>query len=385
MTSQKNHRFATRTIHGGQSPDPSTGAVMPPIYTSTIYEYEGFGAAREHVYARSSNPTRDALERCVAELEGGSRALAYASGQAATSGVLDLLDAGSHVLAPMDYYGGSRRLMHEVRRRTAGLDVTFVDITNVGAVEAALRPGTRLIWLESPTNPLLKIADLAAIAAVAKRRGVLTCVDNTFATPCLQRPLELGCDIVMHSATKYFGGHSDVLGGLNVVRDPELGKRLVSLRSASGGVMGPFDAYLVVRGIKTLALRMTAHCANALALAQALEGHPEVEQVIYPGLANHPQHEVAKRQMQGGFGGIVCIRIRGGREAAGRFLERLQVFTMAESLGGVESLAGHVATMSHSSVPVADRGAMGITDDLVRLSVGIEDARDLIADVEQAL
>jgi cystathionine gamma-lyase len=376
--------FATRCIHAGDTADPVTGAVMPAIYTSTTFEYEAFGQAKSHIYARTSNPTRDALERCVADLEGGIRCLAYASGQAATAGVLDLLDAGSHVIAPVDFYGGTRRLFNEVRRRVAGLDFSFVDMTDVANVASAIRPETRLIWLETPTNPLLRLVDLAAMAALGRQRGILTAVDNTFATPYIQRPLTLGCDLVMHSATKYFGGHSDVLGGLVVARDFELGKRLLSLRSASGGVMGPFDAYLVLRGIKTLAVRMERHCANAQAVAEYLAAHPRIEQVFYPGLPTHPQHALARQQMTA-FGGVVSCLLRGSREEAGAVLNRLQVFTLAESLGGVESLAGHPGTMSHSSVPPADRLAMGIPDNLLRLSIGIEDAGDLIADLRQAL
>jgi cystathionine gamma-lyase len=376
--------FATQCIHAGETADPVTGAVMPAIYTSTTFEYEAFGQAKPHIYSRTSNPTRDALERCVAELEGGARALAYASGQAATAGVLDLLDAGSHVIAPVDFYGGTRRLFHEVRRRVAGLEFTFVDMADVANVAAAIRPDTRLIWVETPTNPLLRLVDLAAVAALGRDHGILVAVDNTFATPALQRPFEYGCDIVMHSATKYLGGHSDVLGGLVVARDFELGKRLVSLRSASGGVMGPFDAYLVLRGTKTLALRMERHCANARAVAEYLATHPAIEQVFYPGLPRHPQYALARRQMAA-FGGMVSFIVRDGRDDAARVLNRLKVFTLAESLGGVESLAGHPATMSHSTVPPADRLAMGIPENMIRLSIGIEDERDLIADLAQAL
>ncbi|MSR08397.1 MAG: PLP-dependent transferase [Gammaproteobacteria bacterium] len=383
--SAKTSQFATRVIHAGQTTDAATGAVMPPIVTSTTFEWEALGQPREHIYTRSSNPTRDALERCVAELESGVRGLAYASGQAATAGVLDLLDAGSHVIAPLDFYGGTRRLFDQVRRRTSALDFSWVDMTDPAAVAAAVRPATKLIWIETPTNPLLKVTDLAAIVAIARQHKVLTCADNTFATPCYQRPLELGVDIVMHSATKYFGGHSDVLGGINVVADAELGKQLHMVRSASGGVLGPFDAYLVLRGIKTLALRMERHCANALAVAQYLEKHPRVARVYYPGLPAHPQHALAKRQMAGGFGGIVCFEIQGDAGAIGGFMNRLQVFTVAESLGAVESLVGQPATMSHSSVPADERRKMGIADNLVRLSVGIEGLDDLLADLDQAL
>ncbi|MEO7386695.1 MAG: PLP-dependent aspartate aminotransferase family protein [Gammaproteobacteria bacterium] len=383
--SAKSDQFETRVIHAGQTTDAATGAVMPPIVTSTTFEWEAFGQPREHVYTRSSNPTRDALERCVAELESGVRGLAYASGQAATAGILDLLDAGSHVIAPLDFYGGTRRLFDQVRRRIGALEFTYVDMTDPGRVAAAIRSTTKLIWIETPTNPLLNVTDIASIVAIARQHKVLTCVDNTFATPCFQRPLELGVDIVMHSATKYFGGHSDVLGGVNVVADAELGKQLHLLRSASGGVLGPFDSYLVLRGIKTLALRMERHASNALAIAQHLAKHGNVVRVYYAGLPDHPQHELAKRQMGGNFGGIVCFEIKGDANAVGAFLNRLQVFTVAESLGAVESLAGQPATMSHSSVPAAERRNMGIADNLVRLSVGIEGLGDLLVDLDQAL
>ncbi len=377
-------QFATKVIHAGQTTDAATGAVMPPIVLSTTFEWEALGQPREHIYTRSSNPTRDALERCVAELESGVRGLAYASGQAATAGILDLLDAGSHVIAPFDFYGGTRRLFDQVRRRTSALELSWVDMTDPSAVTAAIRPTTKLIWIETPTNPLLKITDIAAIVGIARQHKLLTCVDNTFATPCYQRPLELGADIVMHSATKYLGGHSDVLGGVNVVADAELGKQLHQLRSASGGVLGPFDAYLVLRGIKTLALRMERHCSNALAVAQHLEKHLRVARVYYPGLPAHPQHALAKRQMGGSFGGVVCFEIKGDAGSIGGFLNKLQVFTVAESLGAVESLAGQPATMSHSSVPPDERKKMGIADNLVRLSVGIEGIQDLLADLDQA-
>jgi len=381
---RKSSQFETRVIHAGETTDSATGAVMPPIVTSTTFEWEALGRPREHIYTRSSNPTRDALERCVAELESGVRGLAYASGQAATAGILDLLDAGSHVIAPLDFYGGTRRLFDQVRRRTSGLQFTFIDMTDASAVAAAIRPTTKLIWIETPTNPLLKITDIAAVVAIARKHKVLTCVDNTFATPCYQRPLELGVDIVMHSATKYLGGHSDVLGGINVVGDAELGKQLHLMRSASGGVLGPFDSYLVLRGIKTLALRMERQCANALAVAQHLEKHPRVARVYYPGLPAHPQHGLAKKQMPG-FGAVVCFEIKGDASAVGGFLNRLQVFTVAESLGAVESLAGQPATMSHSSVPAEERRKMGIGESLIRLSVGIEGVQDLVADLDQAL
>ncbi len=381
---KKSSQFETRVIHAGETTDAATGAVMPPIVTSTTFEWEAFGQPREHVYTRASNPTRNALERCVADLESGVRGLAYASGQAATAGVLDLLDAGSHVIAPLDFYGGTRRLFDQVRRRVSGLELTYVDMTDASAVAAAVRPTTKLIWIETPTNPLLNITDIAAIVGIARQHKILTCADNTFATPCYQRPLELGVDIVMHSATKYLGGHSDVLGGVNVVADAELGKQMHLMRSASGGVLGPFDSYLVLRGIKTLALRMERHCANSLAVAQFLEKHARVSRVYYPGLPAHPQHELAKKQMTG-FGGVVCFEIKGDGSTVGGFMNRLQVFTVAESLGAVESLAGQPATMSHSSVPADELRKMGINENLVRLSVGIEGVQDLIADLDQAL
>ncbi len=375
---------ATRCIHAGDTADPATGAVMPPIHTSVTFAQEELGRTRGYAYTRAGNPTRDAVERCLAELEGGARALAFASGMAATATALELLDAGAHVIAPFDGYGGTFRILSEVRPRSAGLKVTFVDCSDVAAIEGAIRPGTKLLWLETPTNPLLRIQDLRAAAALAKRHGILTVVDNTFATPLYQRPLELGCDLVMHSATKYLGGHSDVLGGFLVAGNEELGRRLHSLRNVAGGVAGPFDSYLILRGIKTLALRMERHSANAQAVAEFLQAHPRVRRVHYPGLASHPGHALAKRQMDG-FGGMLSFEIDGGVEAARIFLEKLEVFTLAESLGGVESLAGYPAIMSHNAMPAEQRRVAGIGDDLIRLSVGIEDAGDLVADLEAAL
>lgn len=374
-------RAATRCIHAGDTVDPATGAVMPPIYTSTTYRQAEFGAPMPHAYSRASNPTRDALERCVAELEGGARGLAYASGMAATAAVLDLLDAGAHVVAPADIYGGSLRLFNDVRTRTAGLRFSYCDFTDTAAIEAAIEPATRLLWVESPTNPLLNILDLRAIARIGKAHQLLVCVDNTFATPILQRPLELGCDIAMHSTTKYLGGHSDVIGGINVVADPALGQRMASLRSAVGSIPGPMDAYLVLRGIKTLALRMERHCQNAQALAEWLIDQPRVRRLFYPGLRGHPGHALASQQMQG-FGGMLAFELDGNVAA---FMNALRVFTVAESLGGVESLAGHPATMSHSSLSADHRAALGIDEQLIRLSAGIEDIADLIADLERAL
>lgn len=377
-------KSATRCIHAGDTVDPATGAVMPPIHTSVTFAQEELGATRGYVYTRAGNPTRDALERCLADLEGGARALAFASGMAATATALELLDAGSHIIAPHDGYGGTFRILSEVRSRSAALQVSFVDCCDPGAIDKAIRPETKMLWLETPTNPLLRIQDLAGAAALARRRGIMTVVDNTFATPLLQRPLELGCDIVMHSATKYLGGHSDVLGGFLVAGSAELGKRLHLLRSMAGGVAGPFDSYLILRGIKTLALRMERHCANALAVAEFLERHRKVTRVFYPGLPTNPQYALARRQMSG-FGGMLSFEIEGGAAAARAFLNKLEIFTLAESLGGVESLAGYPATMSHSAMPAEQRRAAGISDSLVRLSIGVEDAGDLIADVEQAL
>jgi len=376
--------IATLCIHAGDTQDPATGAVMPPIHTSVTFARPDPDSQQPYIYSRAGNPTRDALERCLAELEGGTRALAFASGMAATATVLELLDAGAHLIAPFDGYGGTFRIMSEVRPRSAGLQVSFVDCCDLGAIERAIRPETRMLWLETPTNPLLRIQDLSGAVAIARRHGILTVADNTFATPMLQRPLEHGCDIVMHSATKYLGGHSDVLGGFLVTASAELGARLHALRSVAGGVAGPFDSYLILRGIKTLALRMERHVSNAAAVADCLAAHPRVKQVHFPGLPQHPQHELAQRQMRG-CGGMVSFEIAGGAAAARAFLGRLEIFTLAESLGGVESLAGYPYTMSHSAMPASQRRAAGIGEDLLRLSIGIEDAADLVADVEQAL
>ena len=374
----------TRCVHAGDTQDPATGGVMPAIHTSVTFAQQAVGQHRGYIYTRASNPTRDPLERCLAELEGGARALAFASGMAATATALELLDAGAHLIAPSDGYGGTFRLLSEVRPRSAGLQVSFIDCADTAAVAAAIRPETRMLWLETPTNPLLRLHDLRALSALAAQHGILTVVDNTFATPLFQRPLELGCDLVMHSATKYLGGHSDVLGGFLVARTPELGQRLQALRSMAGGVASPFDSYLLLRGIKTLALRMQRHAVNAQAIAEFLAGHPRVRRVHYPGLPSHPQHALARQQMQG-FGGMVSFEIVGGADVAKAFLGRLQLFTLAESLGGVESLAGYPATMSHSAMPAEQRRAAGISDDLVRLSAGIESADDLVADLRQAL
>jgi len=377
--------LATLAIHGGQAPDPSTGAVMPPIYATSTYAQSSPGEHQGFEYSRTHNPTRFAYERCVAALEGGSRGYAFASGMAATSTVMELLDSGDHVVAMDDLYGGSYRLFERVRRRSAGLDFSFVDLTDPSAFEAAIRPKTKMVWIETPTNPMLKIVDIAAIAAIARKHGLLVVVDNTFASPMLQRPLELGADLVVHSATKYLNGHSDMVGGMAVVGDnADLAERMAFLQNSIGGVQGPFDSFLALRGLKTLPLRMRAHCENAMALAQWLDSHSAVEKVIYPGLASHPQHELAKRQMAG-FGGIVSIVLKGGFEAAKRLCERTELFTLAESLGGVESLVNHPAVMTHASIPVERRAVLGISEGLVRLSVGVEDLGDLRVDLQHAL
>ncbi|MFP3942514.1 MAG: cystathionine gamma-synthase [Alphaproteobacteria bacterium] len=382
---RRNRRaFATRTIHAGQEPDPATGAVMPPIYATSTYAQESPGVHKGFEYSRTHNPTRFAYERCIADLENGTRGFAFASGMAATGTVLDLLPAGSHVVAMDDLYGGTYRLFERVRRISAGLDFSFVDMSDTEAVTAALRDDTALIWVETPTNPLLKLVDLEAVARIGRERNVLTACDNTFASPYSQRPLDHGFDLVMHSATKFLNGHSDVVGGVLVSRDEELGERLAFLQNSVGAVQGPFDSFLALRGLKTLALRMERHCENGLAVARWLEAHPAVEKVYYPGLESHPQHALAERQMTG-FGGMVTAVLSGGLDAARAMLERVELFTLAESLGGVESLIEHPAIMTHASIPPDRRRNLGIDDGLIRLSVGIEDADDLIADLDTAL
>ena len=382
----RDQHFATRVIHGGQQPDPLTGAVMPPIYATSTYVQSSPGVHKGYEYSRTANPTRDALQSALANLEGGAAGFAFASGMAATSTVLELLDSGSHIVAMHDLYGGSYRILENVRKRSAGHDVSFVDLTQPSELEAAIRPNTRLVWVETPTNPLLKLVDLSAIAQIAKRLGLLSVCDNTFATPYIQRPLEHGFDIVVHSTTKYLNGHSDAVGGGAVVRaDESLRERLGYLQNAIGGVSGPFDSFLTLRGIKTLALRMERHCSSAQAIAEFLEGHAKVEKVYYPGLASHPQHALAKRQMKGGYGGIVTAVLRASLDDTRRVLERCELFSLAESLGGVESLIEHPGLMTHASLPAAMRASLGISDGLIRLSVGIEDVNDLIADLRQAL
>jgi cystathionine gamma-lyase len=379
------HSFATRTIHAGQSPDPATGAVMQPIYATSTYVHESPGVHKGYDYSRSQNPTRFAFERCLADLEEGQAGFAFASGLAAEAAVLELLDHGSHILVCDDLYGGTYRLFEQVRRRSANLDVTYLDPTDLSAFEAAIRPNTRMIWVESPSNPLLKLIDLADVVELAKRRGLLSVIDNTFATPYCQRPLSVGFDIVVHSTTKYVNGHSDIIGGAIVTGDnAELTERVRFVQNAVGAIAGPFDSFLALRGLKTLALRMERHCSNALQVAEWLERQPGLTRVIYPGLKTHPQHALAQRQMNG-YGGMISALLAGGLARSRRFLERCRLFMLAESLGGVESLIESPALMTHASMPPEKRAAVGIDDGLVRISVGIEDVRDLIVDLEQAL
>jgi len=384
--------FATRVIHAGQSPDPTTGAIMPPIYATSTYVQASPGVHKGYDYGRSHNPTRFAFERCVADLEGGAQGFAFASGLAAISTVLELVDAGSHVVSGDDIYGGSFRLFDKVRRRSAGLRFTYADLTDPDALLAALQPDTRIVWIETPTNPLLRLADLRAVAEICQARNIISVADNTFASPYVQRPLELGFDVVVHSVTKYLNGHSDVIGGMAVVAKPrgngsrldDLRERLGFLQNSVGAIASPFDSFLALRGVKTLALRMERHCASALALAQWLEEQPQVERVHYPGLESHPQHALAQRQMNG-FGGMISLDLRTNLAGTRRFLEAVRIFALAESLGGVESLIEHPAIMTHATIPEATRKKLGIGDALVRLSVGVEDLNDLRADLKQAL
>ncbi|SEM34416.1 cystathionine gamma-lyase [Luteibacter sp. UNCMF331Sha3.1] len=376
--------LGTRAIHAGQSPDPSTGAIMTPIYATSTYVQQSPGVHQGYEYSRTQNPTRMAYERCVADLEGGVAGFAFASGLAAAATVLELLDTGSHVIAMDDLYGGSYRLFDKVRRRSAGLDFSFVDLNDTAALKAALRPETRMIWAETPTNPMLKLVDLAKIAAFARKHGLILVVDNTFCSPMLQRPIELGADLVLHSATKYLNGHSDIVGGIVVAGNDDLAQQMAFLQNAIGAVAGPFDAFLAMRGLKTLHLRMNAHCAGAMELATWLEKHPAVEKVIYPGLKSHPQHALARKQMDG-FGGIISVEVKGGLRKARRVLERCELFALAESLGGVESLIEHPAIMTHASIPAANRKRLGISDGLIRLSVGVENVDDLRAELAAAL
>jgi cystathionine gamma-lyase len=376
--------FATRAIHAGQEPDPSTGAIMTPIYATSTYVQESPGKHKGYDYARSINPTRLAYEKCIADLESGTRGFAFASGLAAMATALELIDSGAHIIASDDLYGGTFRLFDKVRRRSANLDFTFVDLTDVRDFEDEIKSNTRMVWIETPSNPLLKLIDLEAIAKTARERNVISVCDNTFASPWIQRPLELGFDVVIHSATKYLNGHSDLVGGVIVVGErKELGDQVAFLQNSVGAIAGAFDSFLVMRSLKTLALRMERHCANALEIARWLEEEPKVKSVSYPGLKSHPQHDLARQQMRG-FGGMITMVLKTDLEGTKRFLENTELFALAESLGGVESLINHPALMTHASVPKEQRDALGVTDSLVRLSVGIEDVRDLTDDLKNA-
>lgn len=376
--------LGTRAIHAGQHPDPSTGAIMTPIYATSTYVQSSPGKHQGYEYSRTQNPTRMAYERCVADLEGGVAGFAFGSGLGGASTVLDLLDSGDHVIAMDDLYGGTYRLFERVRRRSAGLDFSFVDLNDNAALKAALKPNTRMIWAETPTNPMLKLVDLAKLSGFAKKHGLILVVDNTFCSPMLQRPIEYGADLVLHSATKYLNGHSDMVGGIVVAANDEMAERMGFLQNSVGAVAGPFDSFLAMRGLKTLHLRMKAHCESALDIARWLEKHPAIERVIYPGLKSHPQHALARRQMDG-FGGIISAEVKGGLRAARKMLERCEIFALAESLGGVESLIEHPGVMTHASIPPATRKRLGISDGLIRLSVGVEDVEDLRSELGRAL
>ena len=382
----KKQGFSTKAIHAGQQPDPSTGAIMTPIYASSTYVQQSPGVHQGYEYSRSHNPTRKALEDCIAALENGSTGYAFASGMSATATVLELLDSGDHVIAMDDLYGGTYRLFENVRKRSAGLEFTFANLSNLEVLETSLQDNTKMIWVESPTNPLLKLVNLKAVAEFAKKHNLIAVCDNTFCSPYVQKPLDFGFDLVVHSATKYINGHSDVVGGI-VVCGPDrqdLVEQMFYLSNAIGSIMSPFDSYLVMRCLKTLSIRMERHCDSAMQVAQYLEQHEAIEKVYYPGLQSHPQHELAKQQMNG-FGGMISVVLKGGLASAKTFLENTQLFSLAESLGGVESLIEHPAIMTHASVPEAIRNEIGIVDGLVRLSVGIETLEDLIADIEIAL
>ena len=382
---KQQHGFATRAIHAGQEPDPSTGAIMTPIYATSTYVQESPGKHKGYDYARSINPTRLAYERCIADLESGTRGFAFASGLAAMSTALEVLESGSHIIASDDLYGGTFRLFEKVRRRSANLDFAYADLTDAKDFERAIKPNTRMVWIETPSNPLLKLIDLEAIAKIAREHKIVSVCDNTFATPWIQRPIEAGFDLVIHSATKYLNGHSDLVGGVVVVgENKELGDQIAFLQNSVGAIAGPFESFLVLRSLKTLALRMERHCSNAIEIAHWLEEQPQVKSVSYPGLKSHPQHDLAREQMRG-FGGMVTIVLKTDLAGTKRFLENTKLFSLAESLGGVESLINHPALMTHASMPKEQREKLGVTDSLVRLSVGVEDVRDLIDDLETAL
>lgn len=383
---RQKHHLATRVIHAGQSPDPTTGAVMTPIYATSTYQQESPGRHKGYDYARSINPTRSAYERCVADLESGTRGWAFASGLAAMSTALETIDSGAHILSSDDLYGGTYRLFEKVRRRSANLDFTFIDMSDVGKIESAFKPNTRMVWVETPSNPLLKLIDLEAVAQLARKHNAISVSDNTFASPWIQRPIELGFDMVIHSATKYLNGHSDMVGGVAVVGENKaLGDQMQFLQNSVGAIAGPFDSFLAMRGLKTLALRMERHCQNAVELAQWLEKEPKVRKVHYPGLTSHPQHALAQRQMQGKFGGMVTVILDTDLAGTRRFLENTHLFALAESLGGVESLVNYPPIMTHGAIPEETRIALGITESLVRLSVGVEDVEDLREDLRSAL
>ena len=387
MSRKKNKQgFETRAIHAGQEPDPTTGAIMTPIYTSSTYVQESPGVHKGYDYSRSVNPTRKALEACIADLEGSSFGYAFASGMAASATVLELLDSGDHVIAMDDLYGGTYRLFENVRKRSAGLNFTFCDLSDLDTLEDSLNEKTRMIWIETPTNPLLKIADLEAISTFAKKNNLISVCDNTFCSPFVQNPLELGFDVVVHSATKYLNGHSDLIGGVVVCSQEkeDLANEQLYLQNAVGSIMNPFDSFLLLRSLKTLPVRMERHCSSAQTIASYLESHDSIEKVIYPGLTSHPQHEIAKKQMNG-FGGMISVVLKGGLSSATSFLERTNIFSLAESLGGVESLIEHPAIMTHASIPAEIREEIGISDGLVRLSVGIESIEDLLEDIDNAL
>lgn len=377
--------LATRVIHAGQAPDPSTGAIMTPIYATSTYVQASPGKHKGFEYSRTKNPTRTAYEQCVTDLESGQQGFAFASGMAAISTILELLNPGDHVIAMDDLYGGTYRVLEKVRKRSAGIDISFVDLSNPEEILKHLRPKTRLLWIETPTNPMLKLVDLKQVAMIAKKHKLLSIVDNTFASPILQRPLEHGFDIVIHSATKYLNGHSDMIGGIAIVGDnKELTEQIGFLQNAVGAIASPFDSFLALRGLKTLAIRMERHCQNALELANWLEKHPKISRVYYPGLISHPQHQLAKQQMSS-FGGMISVEVKGNLQETIKVLERCQIFALAESLGGVESLIEHPAMMTHASIPKEQRERLGIKDNLIRLSVGIEAVLDLREDLEQAL
>lgn len=384
--SDKKLHFATRTIHAGQQPDPLTGAVMTPIYATSTYAQPELGKNTGYVYARGNNLTRYAYENCIADLESGKKGFAFASGMAAIATVMELLDAGSHIIASDDLYGGTVRLFERVRKRSMNLEITYVDMTNPENIVPYIKNNTKMLWVETPTNPMLKIIDLKKVADIAKKNNLISVMDNTFATPWIQRPIEFGFDIVVHSATKYLNGHSDIINGVIVVgENEELAEKTRFLQFSIGGIASPFDSFLVLRGLKTLAVRMQRHCENALQLAEWLEQHPKVNKVYYPGLKSHPQHELAKKQMQNGFGGMISMELKGGLPAAKSFLDKCKIFTLAESLGGVESLIEHPAVMTHSGIPKESREKLGITDGFIRISVGIEDFEDLKQDLDEAL